>query len=50
VHTGVIADPVQLERELHAIPGVLETGLFIQRADIVLVASGQGVRVVRRAG
>jgi ribose 5-phosphate isomerase A len=49
VHAGIIPDPVQLERELHAIPGVIETGLFIQRADVVVVASGQGVRVVRRA-
>jgi ribose 5-phosphate isomerase A len=48
LHTGPIADPTGLDRELHAIPGVVETGLFIGRADLVLVARAGGVeRLVR---
>lgn len=39
---GPIADPVALDRALHAIPGVVETGLFIGRADVVLVARASG--------
>jgi ribose 5-phosphate isomerase A len=46
--TGPIAEPGALDRTLRAIPGVVETGLFIQRADVVLVAGTRGVtRLVR---
>jgi ribose 5-phosphate isomerase A len=44
VHTGAIADPAALDRELHRIPGVVETGLFVGRADVVLVADGTNVQ------
>lgn len=38
-----------LESELLAVPGVVETGLFVGRADVVLVGSSRGVeRRVRR--
>lgn len=46
---GPIEDPAALDQSLRAIPGVVETGLFVQRADIVLVASASGVRELRRA-
>ena len=36
--TGPIEDPGALDRRLRAIPGVVETGLFVGRADVVLVA------------
>ena len=36
-----IADPGALDRRIRGVPGVVETGLFIGRADLVLVA-GQG--------
>jgi ribose 5-phosphate isomerase A len=42
--TGPIADPAALDRALRAIPGVVETGLFLGRADLVLVADGDDVR------
>jgi ribose 5-phosphate isomerase A len=43
-----IVDPGLLEAELLAIPGVVETGLFVGHADIVLVGSNLGVeRLVR---
>ena len=48
LHAGLIADPASLDRELHAIPGVVETGLFVARADVVLVADEEGVRRLER--
>jgi ribose 5-phosphate isomerase A len=46
---GPIADPRALDLALRAIPGVVETGLFIGRADVVLVAGEAGVeRLVPR--
>jgi ribose 5-phosphate isomerase A len=38
-----IADPRKLEAELHAVPGVVETGLFIGMASAVIVGGTQGV-------
>ena len=39
-----LADPQELDRLLHALPGVVETGLFLGRADVVVVARESGVR------
>lgn len=50
LHAGTIDAPAALDRELHAIPGVVETGLFVGRADIVLVAEPGGVRKLTRGG
>jgi len=41
---GAIDDPGGLDRALRAIPGVVETGLFVGRADVVIVADASGVR------
>ena len=45
-------DPVpaagELDEALRAIPGVIETGLFVKRADVVVVAGGAGVRRLSR--
>lgn len=48
--TGPIADPAELDRALQIVPGVVETGLFVARADVVLVASvsASGKPSVRR--
>lgn len=43
VACGPIGDPRALDAALHAIPGVVETGLFIGRADVVLVARDTGI-------
>lgn len=43
-----LADPAALERELRAIPGVVDTGLFLGTAGIVFVADGRAVRVLER--
>ena len=43
VSCGPIADPRALDAQLRAIPGVVETGLFVGRADVVLIARDTGV-------
>ena len=45
---AAIADPPGLERALRAIPGVIETGLFVGFADLVIVSDGMSVAVNRR--
>ena len=50
LRTGPIDDPGALDRSLRAIPGVVETGLFVGRADLVLVAGPEGVRRMARDG
>ena len=46
---GGIADPVDLERSVNNLPGVLENGLFVNLADEVLVGEvNNGVASVRR--
>ncbi len=47
LNAGVIENPALLDTQLRALPGVVETGLFCSRADIVLVASHEGVRELR---
>jgi ribose 5-phosphate isomerase A len=46
--TGPISDPAKLDGALHALPGIVETGIFIRRADVVVVAGAGGVRELRR--
>ena len=48
LHAGPIDDPGALDQALRRIPGVLETGLFVGRADLVLVAEASGVRRILR--
>jgi ribose 5-phosphate isomerase A len=50
VRAGAIDDPRALDLALRSIPGVVETGLFIARADIVVVAGADGVRQLHPAG
>ena len=38
-----IDDPRRLAAELHALPGVMETGLFVGMASKVIVGGPQGV-------
>jgi ribose 5-phosphate isomerase A len=45
-----IDDPAALDHALRAIPGVLETGLFVRRADLVLVGDDRQVRRLERRG
>jgi ribose 5-phosphate isomerase A len=41
---GPIADPAALERDIHAIPGVVGTGLFTGMADTVFIQDGDDVQ------
>jgi ribose 5-phosphate isomerase A len=47
VHAGPLADPAATDRALRDVPGVVETGIFIGRADLVIVAGVAGVRKLR---
>lgn len=43
-----IEDPSALERRIKQVPGVLENGLFVGIADLVLVGQAGGVREMKR--
>lgn len=47
-HFGQIADPETLARRLSDMPGVVEHGLFINMASVVLIATGKEVLELRR--
>lgn len=44
-----IEAPAAFARDLRALPGVVDTGLFIGVADLVLVADAAGVQAMRRS-
>jgi ribose 5-phosphate isomerase A len=44
-----IEAPAAFARDLRALPGVVDAGLFIGVADLVLVADGAGVQAMRRS-
>jgi ribose 5-phosphate isomerase A len=46
---GRIDDPEALARALSVIPGVMEHGLFVGMAHLVIVAGSNGLRVVERS-
>ncbi len=46
VHIDRIAQPGELETALNLIPGVVETGLFVGRTNVLIVGTPQGVRVL----
>jgi ribose 5-phosphate isomerase A len=49
VACGPINDASAMETAIHAIPGVVETGLFVGRVDLVIVADGSpNVRRIQR--
>jgi ribose 5-phosphate isomerase A len=43
---GRIPDPARTERELKALVGVVESGLFVGMADLAVVATEEGVELV----
>ena len=47
VHIAQIVAPQELERRLDRIPGVVESGLFVGRTDILIVGTPQGVEILR---
>jgi ribose 5-phosphate isomerase A len=46
--TRPIDDPAGLEQRIRAIPGVIDTGLFLGTADMVVVADGNSIREIGR--
>ena len=46
---GEIPDPARLATALTRVPGVVETGLFIGMASVVIVADPSGVEILQRA-
>ncbi|HEU4826411.1 MAG TPA: ribose-5-phosphate isomerase RpiA [Dongiaceae bacterium] len=46
---GPIADPGRLEQRIGRVVGVVESGLFISRADLVFVADAAGVHLLHGA-
>ena len=48
VRVGPIDEPLALDRALLEIPGVAETGLFLGRANKVIVAAPGGIQVLSR--
>lgn len=49
VRVGVITNPSELDAKLHAVPGVVDTGLFVGRADEVIVAGSRSIEVLKRS-
>ncbi|MEM3030748.1 MAG: ribose-5-phosphate isomerase RpiA [Candidatus Micrarchaeia archaeon] len=45
---GVIKNPAKLERDINAIPGVVENGIFAGRASLAIIGSEKGVRALKR--
>ena len=43
-----IVDPVATEMAINNIPGVVENGLFVHRADKVIVGTSAGIRLMER--
>jgi len=47
--TNGLPDAKSIDSELQSMPGVVETGLFIGVADLVIVGSASGARMMRRS-
>lgn len=46
---GRIRDPMALSHALHAVPGVVEHGLFLNLADLAVIAGADGVETIQAA-
>lgn len=46
LHTGVIEDPLQLDRTIKQVPGVVEHGLFSGIVNKVIVANEESIRIL----
>jgi len=44
---GEIDNPIQLEKDLNSIPGVVENGIFSQMVDKVILGTSNGVEVLK---
>ncbi len=48
VNFGDMAQPAELERAIDSVPGVVDSGLFVGMADLVLVQTRSGIRRLER--
>ena len=48
LHLQKITDPVKLEIELKKLPGIVETGLFINIADMVILGRANSYEILRK--
>jgi len=48
LHLGRIDQPGRIDKELKSFPGVVETGLFINIADVVIVGRGDKYEVLKK--
>jgi ribose 5-phosphate isomerase A len=44
---GEINNPIQLEKDLNSIPGVVENGIFSEMVDKVILGTNEGVKVLK---
>ena len=42
---GMLSDPAKVNAEIRSVPGVVETGLFIGMADVVLIQDGENLEI-----
>jgi ribose 5-phosphate isomerase A len=49
LRVGPIGDASALDARLRTIPGVVETGLFVRRADVLLVGTSRGLMRLERS-
>jgi ribose 5-phosphate isomerase A len=45
---GPLSDPQRVHNEIRSIPGIVETGLFLGMADIVLIQDGENLEIRER--
>jgi len=48
VDFGPISTPKELDSRLKSVPGVIENGLFVERASIIYVGKSRGVQILER--
>jgi len=48
LHLNKITEPVKLELELKKLPGIVETGLFINIADMIIVGRANSYEILKR--
>jgi ribose 5-phosphate isomerase A len=48
LHLNKITEPVKLEHDLKKLPGIVESGLFINIADMIIVGRANSYKILRR--
>ncbi len=47
-HFDGIAEPARIESQLNNIPGVVENGIFVNRADKIIIGTSTGIRYMEK--